>query len=143
MSWNLQHHPVPKFQITIPPPKNVYRWVPMRPIVFTVGGSGLNTYTTFSETGWKFEASLNVLDPHSKAEDQWDTVSLRRFKVPKATKCMGGYRTMFGDSQLGEVVRGPAVLGIGEGSESRLTIYEKRKERKLFITSSENYGLYS
>jgi len=56
---------------------------------------------------------------------------------------MGGYRTMFGDSQLGEVVRGPAVLGIGEGSESRLTIYEKRKERKLFITSSENYGLYS
>ena len=27
-------------------------------------------------------------------------------------------------------VRGPAVLGIGEGPESRLTIYEGEKERK-------------
>jgi len=40
-------------------------------------------------------------------------------------------------------IRGPAVLGIGEGPESKLTIYEKRKERKLSTTSNEDYGLYN
>jgi len=89
-----------------------------------------------------------VSSPQLKA---WLKVGMRRGKVSTTGwTSRGPLITTFAllSSSLaprgGHSVRGPAVLGTGEGPESRLTIYEKRKEEKLSTKlRNGSYGLYN